>query len=224
MSDFTPPRSADRLPIWELARRWGEGDEAAARLAYARLWAAYWRDEFLADAFQFWVRAAPDEGTFLTMPPTGPGGLFGLTDGSESLGRFVASAPAPGAAAIDELVRWGKDDYDRIRSRLLRIYIDGAHVTRSGFLRWCQISGIAGTQIWPEAATAVDRGQACRVWIATRKALRGDESRKILWQAATVELPGLTEIEFREAFREIYGRKPVEPSPADLATDPSSED
>jgi hypothetical protein len=214
MSALPAPRLEDRLPLWEVARRWAGGDGMRAKDYYARLWAGYWNAEFPPDAFQFWVRAAPDEGTFVSMPPTGPGGLFGLADGEESLGRFIAGAPEPGTAGIALLARWGKEDYDRVRSRLLRVYIDGAHLTRTGFLAWCRATGADGARFWPEAE-APDLTEACRTWLATRKSLRGDESRKILMAAALKELPGLSEMQFRQAFRDVYGRKPTETPAAD---------
>src|SRR5258707_13333001 len=68
MSALPAPHLEDRLPLWEVARRWAAGDELRAKDFYARLWAGYWQGEFLTDAFQFWVRAAPDAGTFLSMP------------------------------------------------------------------------------------------------------------------------------------------------------------
>ncbi|MBI3498198.1 MAG: hypothetical protein HY058_12905 [Proteobacteria bacterium] len=207
---LAPPPADDRLPLWDIARRWAGGDEVRAKQLYARLWVGYWRGEFLAEAFQFWVRAAPDKGTFVAMPPTGPGGLFGLADGEESLGRFVSGVAEPGSAGIVALVHWKKDDYDRIRSRLLRVYIDGAHITRAGFRAWCERTGTTPPDFWPDGSVLRDLLQACRVWLATRKSLRGDESRKILQEAAQKELPGLSDMDFRQAFRDVYGRKPPE--------------
>jgi hypothetical protein len=217
MSAAGAPHPSDPLPLWEIARRWAGGDETRAKDLYARIWAAYWKGDLSAEGVVFWLRATPEQGTFLSMPPTGPGGLFGLADGDETLGRIAAGDAERVPTGLQDLARWTKDDYDRIRSRLLRSYIDGAHLTREGFIAWCGLSGEEGERFWP-ASEQRDLVEACRQWLSTRKSLRGDESKKILRQAAAAVLPGLTELHFRQAFRDVYGRKtpqatpPLEPS------------
>src|SRR5258708_37821067 len=73
MSALAPPQDDDRLPLWEVARRWAAANEAAAKTFYARLWAGYWLGQVLSGAFQVLVPGAPAHGACLPMPPAAPG-------------------------------------------------------------------------------------------------------------------------------------------------------